>query len=591
MTHSERRLPDIVRSVSVERLMEHTGMIAQWVRLSGSEDEAKSFDYIESVLRGLDLPVRRLSHDAYVSLPGKASLEWVASEGHQPIECITHAFGGSIEGLEAELVDVGAGGEADFGASAVRGKAVLCDGLAIPERVIRAKHHGAVALINVNGAEFHEMIVSPVWGSPTHETRQQLPDLPTLSVRDSGGGLLREALGKGRVEVRLCAEVRTEWRPIPLIETEIQGSGGGDGTFVLLAGHVDSWHFGAMDNGTANACQLEMARLFSENREGLRRSLRIVFWSGHSHARYAGSQWYVDTHYAELRERCAAYLFADSLGGRGMELLSEAPVMAELQSLARQVIADVSGQQLAGRRIRRAGDQSFWGVGLPAAYIYVSRVPVEANPMIASAVAEMAGRAATPAGTMAPWWHTVHDTIDKIDPDLLLRDTQVYAATLERLLCDATVPLDLGAMVEEFRREIGPLVSPTTTALGLEQLLGRLNELQAALERFDQAHGLRVADQEGVASVVNNTRLRVARHLIPVNYTRAGAFDHDPALVTPPFPLLDPLRALDDLPPDGDEARFVRVAARRGVNAVDTAISEAILELEAGTRALEGQRG
>src|SRR5439155_1330942 len=83
----------------------------------------------------------------------------------------------------------------------------------------------------------------------------------------------------------------------------------------LLAGHVDSWHYGAMDNAGANAVMMEAGRLLARTR--LYRGLRLTFWSGHSHGRYAGSAWYVDSHWDELNARCAAHLNVDSVGGRG----------------------------------------------------------------------------------------------------------------------------------------------------------------------------------------------------------------------------------------------------------------------------------
>ena len=48
----------------------------------------------------------------------------------------------------------------------------------------------------------------------------------------------------------------------------------------MLSGHVDSWHYGAMDNASADATMLEVGRIFSEHAGELRRGLRLAFWSG-----------------------------------------------------------------------------------------------------------------------------------------------------------------------------------------------------------------------------------------------------------------------------------------------------------------------
>jgi N-acetylated-alpha-linked acidic dipeptidase len=61
--------------------------------------------------------------------------------------------------------------------------------------------------------------------------------------------------------------------------------------FELVDGHVDSWHVGIGDNATGDATLLEVARALQAHRDQLARSVRIAWWSGHSHGRYAGSAW------------------------------------------------------------------------------------------------------------------------------------------------------------------------------------------------------------------------------------------------------------------------------------------------------------
>ena len=65
----------IVAAVSGDTLMDYTGTIAQWVRLSGSEDEAKAFDYVAETCRGFGMKVERYGVEALVSWPGKATMQ------------------------------------------------------------------------------------------------------------------------------------------------------------------------------------------------------------------------------------------------------------------------------------------------------------------------------------------------------------------------------------------------------------------------------------------------------------------------------------------------------------------------------------
>ncbi|HME25023.1 MAG TPA: M28 family peptidase [Acetobacteraceae bacterium] len=96
----------------------------------------------------------------------------------------------------------------------------------------------------------------------------------------------------------------------PILVAELDGPDP-DGPFVLYSGHNDTWYYGVMDNGAANATMLELARLLAPQREKWRRGLRLWFWSGHSHERYSGSTWY-----AEGIDRDAGLLRAMNEGDR-----------------------------------------------------------------------------------------------------------------------------------------------------------------------------------------------------------------------------------------------------------------------------------
>jgi len=69
---AEQALKD---AVSASKLMTYTREVSRWVRLSGSDEEARAFEYLETTLKSFGLAVRRFDHDALVSWPGTASLE------------------------------------------------------------------------------------------------------------------------------------------------------------------------------------------------------------------------------------------------------------------------------------------------------------------------------------------------------------------------------------------------------------------------------------------------------------------------------------------------------------------------------------
>src|SRR5437899_867717 len=113
----------------------------------------------------------------------------------------------------------------------------------------------------------------------------------------------------------------------------------------------------------------------SGRRNDLGRGIRFAFWSGHSHGRYAGSAWYADHAWRELHQRCILHLNVDSTGARGATDYSVLHATEDAQRLAETVVGDVTGQKSRGRRFSRAGDQSFWGAGVPSAFMSLSGLP------------------------------------------------------------------------------------------------------------------------------------------------------------------------------------------------------------------------
>jgi len=579
-------------AVSASKLMTYTREVSRWVRLSGSDEEAHAFDYLETTLKGFGLAVNRYEHDALVSWPGTASLEILGGSPEQK-ECITHAFAASTPpgGLEAEVVDAGGG---SFGPN-VRGKIALVDGLAMPTRARAAEEAGAAGVIFINPPELHEMIISTVWGSPTPETLSALPKIIAVSVRKPDGEALRERARTGDLRVRMHAAVDTRWRKTPLLVADLTGRDEPD-RFVLFSGHVDSWHYGAMDNGSANAVMVEMARLLSRRQTRLRRGVRFAFWSGHSHGRYSGSTWYADTHWDDLYRHAVLHLNVDSPGGVGATVLSENLTMAETWGLAARCIKDVSGQDLQRRRISRMGDQSFWGIGVPSMFMDVSAQPPAAS-AAGDALAALSGGASHHGG-LGWWWHSTEDTLDKIDKENLRRDAQVYALVLWRWCTAKVLPLDYRETAGEIRTTLRGIQEAAGDAFDMAPPLDAIQRfavaaegLSAAAERIANVPGRGTRKQREAASALNDALMQIGRALIPINYTAAGPFDHDPAVPVPPIPLLQPVAGLREVRPDTDGYLTLQTKLIRNRNRVTHAINTATEAAERALGRLEGGMG
>ncbi len=549
---SNPTLQSLCESVDGAELMRHIGTLAQWIKLSGSDDEADSLRYIRGQLDTIGFRTRMLSHDAYISLPGTSRVR----ADNRVLPSITHSFSRAGE-VSGKLVHVGAGNDADFTGRDLRGCIVLVDGIATPPVARRTSLAGAIGQLHVSPHEhLHEMCISPVWGNPSAETIAELPTTVVCSVLLSDGAALRDRMAQGeQPSVVLHAEVDTRWRKTPILEAELDAPNvGNDAPFVLFSGHHDTWYYGVMDNGSANATMLEVSRLCAAQSDRWKRGLRLCFWSGHSHGRYSGSTWYVDENWDELDRRCAVHINIDSPGAQGADILGNVGSMSPLRPLATEAIAAQTGQTLLGKRMSRGADQSFNGVGLPAIFGDISE-PVP-----------------TPVGAHCWWWHTPADLTDKISEENLVRDTRIYVHAVWRLLTDAVLPLDYAEYAQDLLAELDRLRGALDGRLSLDCLVA-----EAMALRDDAARLAAYADRDPART--NRALTRMSRALVPVDYTSGDRFAHDPALAQPAWPTLQPLRDLAAATPGSDAAKFLTVSAIRARNRVVHALRQANAEL------------
>ncbi|MGO4837131.1 hypothetical protein AB4144_33275, partial [Rhizobiaceae sp. 2RAB30] len=120
----------LIGAVDGPLMMEHMAEFAKWRKETGVPEELKSLAYVEARMKEYGFTTQLILHDAYVSLPGRASV----TGPRGAMRCITHSFSRSapVGGLTAEVIDLGSGTPADFARQDVRGKIVLVDGIANP---------------------------------------------------------------------------------------------------------------------------------------------------------------------------------------------------------------------------------------------------------------------------------------------------------------------------------------------------------------------------------------------------------------------------------------------------------------------------
>lgn len=561
----EERELQVVREISGQLLMEHTAFLSAEDRESGSPGEARAVRYFRQFMEGLGFETEIHEVENLISLPLRASLR-VLSPEERELTGLTPSFSANVpNGLEGELVYAPRGSHGE-----VKGKIVLSEGLAAPLPSYEMERRGAIGQVWINWGDLPiNCIVTTIWGHPTPETLHRLPKTPVLSLNERDGSYLKSLCSQGSVRVKLFTELETGFRKVPVAIAEVKGVTEPD-KFVLFNGHIDSWHRGASDNGTANACMLETARVLAKHRNELRRGVRFAWWSGHSQGRYSGSTWYADYHWDDLYRHAIVHLNVDSLGCQGATDYSEVECSAEMYELGRAVIERHIGQRPKYCRIGRSGDNSFWGIGLPTLFQLLSHQPPDPHE-----------RELLVKGL--PWfWHTAADTIDKIDPEILLNDTRVYMAALWRLCTQPVLPIDyvpvadeLDGILGELQEKAGRAFDLSAARVRIDAFRSRAAELSRLCRKVDAETSdlpLRPVPQ---AETLNRCLMKLSRILMPVNYCEADRFDMDLAVPIPPLPRLQPVKVLGTMDPNSWDFKFLERKMIRERNRLCFALDEA----------------
>lgn len=556
---------EILDAVSLDVPWSVVERFSSLVRSSGSKEERQAFEILIRHLQEWGVPHHLHEPEAFISIPQGASVR----VGERTFRAKTPAMSVSTGGEEVsgELVympseagektgDVFSQG-VDLAQANVRGKVVLTEGLASPGKVKDVMDAGALAGIFINpGEAIHEGICTTIWGTPDLASMDRQPSIPVVAVNNPDGQELIK-LARDGAQVALSTRLDTGWRRIPVLVAEITGSELPE-EFVLLHGHLDSWHVGIGDNATGNATMLELARVFWQQKDRLRRSLRIAWWSGHSHGRYAGSTWYSDTFGVDLARNCVAQVNCDSPGCRWASTFNHLNAMSEAEPFVDTVVRQTTGITPEMERPHRAGDYSFNDIGITSFYMLSSTMSEEDR--------EEKGYYAVGGCGGNIQWHTEGDTMEIADRDYLLRDMKMYAGSVLRTLDAPLHPFDWTQTTEEFRRTLGQYQEAAGSAFDFGPSRQAVDELEDALRRF---YAQAPADDQAGSPAVqrfNFVQRRLARFLVPVNYSEMPIFFHDPALNVPKLPDLAPALSIPGIKDDVARRGIVRTHLTRGQN-------------------------
>ncbi len=574
---SEKALLEDVDQRRLHGLLEK---FATLVRESGSEDEREAAEFIVQRLEEEGVSHRVHHPSLYLSLPRGAGLR-VVSPTNKEFRVKTPSFSISTddEWIEGDMIFVPTGyatgiadifgGKIQRGAEDLEGKVVLTEGFPMPGKVAEFADLGVKAAVFISpGERIHEGICTSIWGAPDLDNAGDEPKISVLAVSKSDGQELSRLCEKGEVSVEFRTRLEKSWYPCPLIDVFIEGSEEPD-KYVLLHGHLDSWHQGIGDNATGDAALLEMAHIFNKYRDRLKRSVRIAIWPGHSYGRYAGSTWFADEFGLDLEENCIAQVNCDSPGCRWATSYEHMMWMSETDEFCTAVIRDVADQAAAGSRPLRAGDYSFNNIGITSFFMLSSTMPEE--------LVEAKGY--YPVGGCGGniEWHTEDDLMHLADLDILVKDVRIYTAAVFRAANEAVHPFDFASTADELLGTIGSYQDAAGDSFDLGPARAEAEALREDLIKFREAvNGLRDREFNDPRVREANEKLRrLARILVSINFSRKGKFRHDPALEVPPLPDFAPITGLRELKEGTHEYNVLRTHLVRGRNRVVWALRQA----------------
>lgn len=503
----------VAEEISLENMKDTLQAFSKLHRYSGSEQGEEAVQYICRYLGKYGIPYEVLSYDCYRSLPVSASVK----AGETVWEAMAAVYSGEAKGLKAPLYYDRDSEKLPLSEvenlrrlKNFNGKIILTNDRS-GEFAKTAKDAGAKGMIVIwpqSEPWLHHMTIGTVWGNPTIHDIYRYSRIPYVEVTNATGQKLKALCEEGDAEAELNVTMddRIVKTSMPVIDIP-----GESEKYVLVSGHYDSWYEGITDNATSNAATLECARILYDHRAELKRGVKIAFWSGHSDGRYAGSSWFVDQNWEDLDRNCVAHINLDLIGGKNDELVSRGSSLMEKEGLSEDIIEEFSGTRpVLETGLTRAGDESFSGVGVPIS-------------MLSRFASRPDGEYSQWASSYAPWWHSVADTLDKVDDEFLLRDAKINLKIVWEIAQSDRLPVAPIRFADRMEKMLKEIQEQCTEDFNPQCVLDKLEDLKMALNRLESA--IKAHPEKETDDILK----QVSGGMVRLNYTYGSPYYHDPA--------------------------------------------------------------
>jgi len=574
---------DIRLLKEMEAMISKPLMEENWARFmeivpihSGSPEEEDAIQFLKARLEEYGLEPEILRFDAYISDPKMARLE-VLKPYAMEVQCTPYRQVGSTGpgGIEGEVIYIP---PEEIGVADCRDVIVLADQQMAGDwmglrngLLLRLQEMGIKGLIVIEQDDYvptvcHQRADFSVSGNPTSDNVHLIQTIPAiLHVSNRDGQTLKKLVARGGVRARLTSIVETGWKTLPLLVAEIRGARDPN-RFILVNGHVDTPPFspGVVDNASGDVAILELARILNAHRDRLNRSVRFAFWAGHEIGRYAGSTWYNDAFWHDLRYNCVGSYNIDSPGAEGADTFRACPI-SEVQDVTVESIRSGAGVEVESFRWpTRAGDGSFWSTGVPHVSLTSSRPKEDYDPHVNYSGGGW-------------WWHTPYATMDHGDVNVLEMDVRVELNYIFRMTNCPALPLSFVPYADylvEVLEDYQAKADKVKAYFNIHSTVANAGEFRELARELEDAVGRTVregADPETLEEL-NRCLMKVSRCVNPVAHSNAGPTEQITmeTFGATPFPRINEIIRLSEMTlHQSPEFKFLRTKLIRQRNEVD----------------------
>jgi len=192
-------------------------------------------------------------------------------------------------------------------------------------------------------------------------------------------------------------------------------------------------------------------------------------------------------------------------------------------------------------------------------------------------------------GATLGWWnHTIEDTLDKYDPEVMVDDIKVQMGWIWRLATDRVLPYNSRLLVADAEQKIKALAEESKNVIDLNPILAELKRLDAGVNKLYSLDASSLTDEQ--AALLNKAQMAVSRYMTNVLYTKAERFEQDSyglSILSKPIPVLYPVIELQKKDRSSQEYMLLETELLRARNRVWEAVNGAADVVECALKLIE----